>query len=612
MLLKKLESFFLLLVLGFFVFSCDVDNPNQTPTLVNPTPTNNVVSIELLGVDKIEKSRFVFMGTLDENPINIPEDSAGLGIQRIELGATGILEISVNAYSIETGELTATGSGSQEISTSETSFEIQLKPANPVDGFYLTFNNEGEETKFLYYKDEFVDKLPAPKKDGYLFNGWFTMANGQGTKLESNSYKMTADLTVYAYWVATNPDTKYTVTFETNGGSAVAEQIVTAGDVINAPAEPTKTDYIFAGWYFDSSYNTLASFPYSVTNDVTLYAKWVKKSDIVKVTGVTLDKASLSFVSANMSQKLSAIIAPANATNKSVTWTSSNPSVATVSNGTVTALAAGSATITVTTADGGCTATCSVTVASVNPTKTLSVLILTESAASTEEIPAFTATAKYTDRTTEEVTSKATWVSTDTSVATISAGGSMELKAAGKTEVTASYKVDNVTKESNKATVTVSAPVSGLIVYMLSSYGEVQGGGNFYAWKGDSQPYGAWPGAKMEKTTDGNACYFIVDDSSKIEKLIVNGSGGQTPDMALPGDSGHWLLWHNGSAWAWKEYDGTKVGGGGNNSGALTAKVDIEKPLIPEVPTVTISPAASGDISLKGYITVNYEENNAS
>ena len=194
MLLKKLESFFLLLVLGFFVFSCDVDNPNQTPTLVNPTPTNNVVSIELLGVDKIEKSRFVFMGTLDGNPINIPEDSAGLGIQRIELGATGILEISVNAYSSQNDELTATGSGSQEISTSETSFEIQLKPANPVDGFYLTFNDEGEETKFLYYKDEFVDKLPAPKKDGYLFNGWFTMANGQGTKLESNLERLRGNL----------------------------------------------------------------------------------------------------------------------------------------------------------------------------------------------------------------------------------------------------------------------------------------------------------------------------------------------------------------------------------------------------------------------------------
>ena len=613
MLLKKLESFFLLLVLGFFVFSCDVDNPNQTPTLVNPTPTNNVVSIELLGVDKIEKSRFVFMGKLDGNPINIPEDSAGLGIQRIELGATGVLEISVNAYSSQNGELTATGSGSQEISTSETSFEIQLKLANPVDGFYLTFNNEGEETKFLYYKDEFVDKLPAPKKDGYLFNGWFTMANGDGTKLESNSHKMTADLTVYAYWVATNPDTKYTVTFETNGGSAVAEQIVTAGDVINAPAEPTKTDYIFAGWYFDSSYNTLASFPYSVTNHVTLYAKWVKKSDIVKVTGVTLDKASLSFVSANMSQKLSAIIAPANATNKSVTWTSSNPNVATVNNGEITAWAAGSATITVTTADGGCTATCSVTVASVNPTKTLSALILKEasSTVSTKTAPAFTVTGKYTDRTTKDVTSEVTWVSSNTAVATVS-GGTATLVAAGKTDVTATY--DNIV--SNKATITVSATGGDIdkLFFMPSK-----------TWGVDSPRYAAYffgngdTWVSMTEHSSGAGVYvcekqagfpsviFCRMDSGKTDNSWAN-KWNQTKDLTIPTDKDTYRYGEG----AWDYGDGEWIADltGTYSGGAVTAEVTVEAPIIPEVPTVTISPA-NGEISLKGSIVITYEENNA-
>ena len=82
----------------------------------------------------------------------------------------------------------------------------------------------------------------------------------------------------------------------------------------------------------------------------------------VAVTGVTLNKYSLSLYQ-NDTETLIATVLPANATNKNVTWSSSNSSVASVtSNGIVSALSAGSATITVTTTDGGKTASCSVTV----------------------------------------------------------------------------------------------------------------------------------------------------------------------------------------------------------------------------------------------------------
>ncbi|MDR0421248.1 MAG: Ig-like domain-containing protein [Prevotellaceae bacterium] len=84
----------------------------------------------------------------------------------------------------------------------------------------------------------------------------------------------------------------------------------------------------------------------------------------VAVTGVSLNKTTMSIVRGR-SETLTATVAPENATNKAVTWATSNAQVATVSNGAVTAVATGSATITVTTADGNRTATCVVTV--VNP-----------------------------------------------------------------------------------------------------------------------------------------------------------------------------------------------------------------------------------------------------
>ncbi len=82
----------------------------------------------------------------------------------------------------------------------------------------------------------------------------------------------------------------------------------------------------------------------------------------VKVTGVTLNKATISLVEGK-TEKLVATVAPANAKVKDVTWTTSNNKAATVAaDGTVKAVKAGKATITVTTKDGNKTAKCEVTV----------------------------------------------------------------------------------------------------------------------------------------------------------------------------------------------------------------------------------------------------------
>lgn len=81
----------------------------------------------------------------------------------------------------------------------------------------------------------------------------------------------------------------------------------------------------------------------------------------VSVTAVALDKTTLSLKPA-ATAKLAVTITPSEATTKTVTWTSSDDKVATVSDGTVTAVAVGTATITVKTDDGGLTASCAVTV----------------------------------------------------------------------------------------------------------------------------------------------------------------------------------------------------------------------------------------------------------
>ena len=87
----------------------------------------------------------------------------------------------------------------------------------------------------------------------------------------------------------------------------------------------------------------------------------------VAVTGVTLDQNEAQMTVGGETLTLTATVAPDDATDKTVTWTSSDPTVATVADGVVTAVAAGTANITVTTTDGNYTATCVVTVTAPEP-----------------------------------------------------------------------------------------------------------------------------------------------------------------------------------------------------------------------------------------------------
>ncbi|WP_375103159.1 S-layer homology domain-containing protein [Paenibacillus sp. RS8] len=96
----------------------------------------------------------------------------------------------------------------------------------------------------------------------------------------------------------------------------------------------------------------------------SIYTFNVQVNDVgdILVTGVTLNKTSLSLTEGEAGDTLNAVIEPANATNKTVTWSSSDVTVATVVNGVVTPVGVGTATITATTTDGSYTASLTVTV----------------------------------------------------------------------------------------------------------------------------------------------------------------------------------------------------------------------------------------------------------
>ena len=73
---------------------------------------------------------------------------------------------------------------------------------------------------------------------------------------------------------------KYTVDFETNGGSEIASQQVEEGGKATKPEDPTKTDYVFSGWCKDEALETVYDFETeTVTSDTTIYASWASSAD---------------------------------------------------------------------------------------------------------------------------------------------------------------------------------------------------------------------------------------------------------------------------------------------------------------------------------------------
>ena len=150
-----------------------------------------------------------------------------------------------------------------------------------------------------------------------------------------------------------------------------------------------------------------------------------------KVTSITLSQNTAS-LHVGETVTLTATVKPDDATDKTVTWKSSNDAVATVDNGKVTAVALGEATITATTADGtNLTATCAITV---NPIKAASITL---SQTTAELFPGDKITLTATVLPENATDKRVTWMSSNSSIATVSEEGIVTAVAVGETTITA-------------------------------------------------------------------------------------------------------------------------------------------------------------------------------
>ncbi len=146
--------------------------------------------------------------------------------------------------------------------------------------YYFDAGDSGEYLLTLGGTCQYTLAVKSDAESGTytLTDGTLAMTSGSVTrtaKLEGNVITLTyndAQLRLLK-------KVSYTVTYNTDGGSAVASATVVNGKTLKAPADPAKDGYVFLGWYTDSTLKTPFAFGSApVTGDMTLYARFVPKS----------------------------------------------------------------------------------------------------------------------------------------------------------------------------------------------------------------------------------------------------------------------------------------------------------------------------------------------
>lgn len=241
---------------------------------------------------------------------NLPDDVDG----NIIIGFDSSLEQRTASYTSEVtcaGKTTRLESGtvrnapiSNTIGAGESAIEYVGNGAT--DGKYL-YGTAKPGTKSTTATDSQFTRT------GYTFTGWNTKADGTGTAYHAGAtiaYPVESKtLTLYAQWKVSS----HTVTFDSNGGSAVASQTVDDKAKAKEPTAPTRSGWTLEGWYLDG---TKYDFNTPVAQDITLKAGWRK-------IGVTTAKADLhkrlTTGSKNGRYKLTLDVKGTGSSNKTVT-----------------------------------------------------------------------------------------------------------------------------------------------------------------------------------------------------------------------------------------------------------------------------------------------------
>ena len=153
-------------------------------------------------------------------------------------------------------------------------------PKPPIDlepqRYTVTFISNGGSSVIAKsaQQGDAISEPNAPTRTGNDFDGWFTDNNTFVNRV-TFPYTVTGNINLYAKWTPHS----YTVTFDSNDGDPVSPIETVHGNSISEPDAPTREGNDFNGWFTDNNtFMNGVTFPYTVTENITLYAKWTPSS----------------------------------------------------------------------------------------------------------------------------------------------------------------------------------------------------------------------------------------------------------------------------------------------------------------------------------------------
>ena len=226
------------------------------------------------------------------------------------------------------------------VKTHRVSFEIQLDNAyKSIVPHYVREDENGDPCAYVIVSEG--AKLPQvklPEKAGYTFIGWRDYSSPGEPFVNEDTDRVTKDMALIA--VFQKGTVNYTVSFNTNGGSAVKAVTVKANTKVTKPANPTKSGYKFTGWYLDKNCTEPWDFNTNIVRrNTTLYAGWEKvitakpTSSKVLVNGKAVTFEAYT-INGNNYFKLRDFAQAVNKTEKNfeVKWDSKNNAINLISN----------------------------------------------------------------------------------------------------------------------------------------------------------------------------------------------------------------------------------------------------------------------------------------